>query len=138
MNPNATLIVGHRVVLDPAPRALVILPFEGEAHGERFRCLRARCARGKCALTLEKITPDGFKGAGARLAEALNGRWTGRDRGYLLAPSRAALWRALFVAGWDAGMDWRGSYGVSEAPKLEAPDGRTMTLKEAAAEIAAA
>lgn len=116
------------------------LPYEGEAHGVRFSCTPADYAAGKMTLCLQSLTDTGgFKGAAARLCDALNGRWSHRCHGYQLAPSRAVLWRALFVAGWDAGVDWRGGhYGTSEGPKLESPDGRKVTLKEATAEIAAA
>lgn len=109
--------------------------FEGAARGVKFRCHPGNYAKGKMSLWLEKEKPDGFKGAADRLAEALNAKWNGRS-GYVIAPSRATLWRKLFVAGWDADMDWRGSaYGTSEGPLLESPDGRRVTLQVAAKEF---
>ena len=109
----------------------------GEAHGVRFTCSPASYAEGKMTLRLECLTDTGgMKGAADRLAEALNGKWSNRCKGYHLAPSRALLWRALFVAGYDAELDCRGGhYSTKEAPKIEAPDGRKLSLKEAAAEV---
>lgn len=109
--------------------------YEGEAHGVRFTCHACNRPRGKMRLTLHQTKDHSFKRAAERLIDALNGQWA-RSSGYTLAPSRALLWRDLFVAGWDAGMDWRGCYGEKTPPLLEAPDGRQMTLKEAAEEIA--
>lgn len=117
--------------------ALVPLSYTGEAHGVRFTCAPARYAAGKMTLRLESLTDTGgFKGAAHRLCDALNGRWSHRCCGYHLTPSRAILWRALFVAGWDAEIDWRnaGPYGTREGPRLETPDGRSVTLSEAATE----
>ena len=119
---------------------LRLLSYDGEAHGVRFHCGPAPYATGKMSLQITKLVPDGgkgavdvYKGAADYLAEALNGRWTDRGKAYLLAPSRATLWRAAFLAGWDAEMDWRrGHYGRdAEAPMLITPDKKAVTLAEA-------
>lgn len=114
--------------------ALAALSYQGTAHGVTFTCQPCNRPRDKMAIQIVGASPDGFKGPAQRLLDALNARWRHRG-GYALAPSRATLWRKLFIAGWDAEMDWRGAYGHTEAPKLEAPDGRKMTLREAEREI---
>ena len=115
---------------------LAPLSYEGKAHGVSFTCHPAPYAKGKMQIQLSKdaAISDGFKGAADRLLDALNATWRHRG-GFALAPSRATLWRKLFVAGWDASTDWRGAWGISEPPQLHSPDGRAMTLKEAIAEV---
>ncbi len=113
--------------------------FSGEARGVVFHSVAASYAAGKVTLRLRTLKPDGLKGPAGRLAEALNGRWTNRCKGYHLVPSRAAAWKLLFEAGWDAEMDWRGvaTYGTREGPKFQSPDGRAVSLKEAITEVSA-
>lgn len=77
---------------------LALLPHSFEGAG--FRCTPAKCANAM-ALHLES-DGSGMKTRAMWLAEALNGRWTGRDKAYLLSPRRAALWRRLYLAGFDA------------------------------------
>jgi hypothetical protein len=49
----------------------------------------------------------GWKGRAARLAEAMNGRWSHRAGGYVLTSERRRqLFAALYAAGWDGG--WNG------------------------------
>ncbi len=109
--------------------------YSGHAHGVAFTCAPARYAKGKCSLHITADKSDGWKGPADRLLDALNANWNRRS-GYVIAPSRALLWRALFEAGWDAEMDWRhGHYATDKAPLLVAPDGRKIPLREAAKEM---
>lgn len=62
----------------------------------------ARYAKGKRVVQITPDKPDGFKGCGERLAQALGGKWTHRDHGYQLSPSRAELFKRLITDGWDA------------------------------------
>jgi hypothetical protein len=89
------------------------------------------------SIDLTRENSDGFKGVAHRLLDALNARWS-RQSGYVLSPTRATQWRALFVAGWDAEFDFRGAYGHRTPPMLESPDGRKVTLAEAVKEVGGA
>jgi hypothetical protein len=129
----------HPMTSHPDPR--ITASYEGEARGVRFACTPADYAQGKMAIRIEKVGgSDGYKGAADRLLDALNARYVGRGHAYIISPSRAALWRALFVGGWDAEMDWRGcgAYGTKDAPLLETPDRLKVTLAEAQRLIKAA
>jgi hypothetical protein len=109
--------------------------FEGHHNGVKFVCRPASYAKGKMQLQYEKDDKsDILKGPSGRLLDALNARYSHRS-GYILAPSRAVQWRDLFVAGWDAEIDWRGCYGSKKSPLFESPDGRKMPLKDALAEL---
>lgn len=66
-----------------------------------FTVAKARYAKGMMAVS----TPSngtGFKTRAMRLACALKGRWSGRERCYIMSPSKAAKMRELFDAGRDA------------------------------------
>lgn len=41
---------------------------------------------------------SGYKTRAMRLCSALNGRWSGRERAYIMSPAKAAKLRALFDA----------------------------------------
>jgi len=45
---------------------------------------------------------DGFKTRAARLAEALKGRYTNRERGYIMSEAKAEKLMRLYLDGWDA------------------------------------
>lgn len=115
---------------------LAHLSYSGTARGVTFQCSPAR-AKGKMSIDLTRENSDGFKGVAHRLLDALNARWS-RQSGYVLSPTRATQWRALFVAGWDAEFDFRGAYGHRTPPMLESPDGRKVTLAEAVKEVGGA
>ena len=108
--------------------------YVGTHAGVDYRIGPARYANGKASIQLTKAKSDGFKGPAERLLDALNARWS-RRCGYIIAPSRATQWRALFLAGWDAGIDWRGSCGCTTPPLFESPSGENMTLAQALARI---
>ena len=61
----------------------------------------ARYAKGMKAVTYEK-SGDGFKPKAARLAEALGGKWSNRERAYIMSPSNAERLLRLYNDGWDA------------------------------------
>jgi hypothetical protein len=62
----------------------------------------ARYARGQVLIT---CTPDGsgWKTRAMRLAgDGLRGRFSGREHGYIVSPSKAAKFERLYALGWDA------------------------------------
>lgn len=61
---------------------------------------RARYAKGMMLVRCPSV--DGFKSRASYLASALRGRWTNRERGYVMSPSKAARLVQLYEAGWDA------------------------------------
>lgn len=61
----------------------------------------ARYAKGKMAVRCP--SKDGWKSRAARLAGAIaRGRYTGRERAYIMSPTAAAKFERLFLEGWDA------------------------------------
>lgn len=58
----------------------------------------ARYAKGMMAVSCP--SPDGFKTRAARLAEYLKGRYTHRERAYILSPTKARKLLDLFQAGY--------------------------------------
>jgi hypothetical protein len=65
-----------------------------------FTVARARYAKGMMAVSCP--SNDGWKTRAARLAEHLKGRWTGREKAYILSPRKAQRLQELFDAGRDA------------------------------------
>lgn len=60
----------------------------------------ARYAKG---MMLAKCpSQNGWKSRAARLAEYLRGRYTNRERGYILSPRKAQRLAELYAAGYDA------------------------------------
>ena len=106
-------------------------PLSGVRRGEAFTVEPARYSVGKVVVAVKKVDGGGFKGAGARLAEALGGKWAGRDHGYQLAPQRAVDWCDLHAAGADA------RYRFFEADEskdiFELRDNKNLTLSQARA-----
>lgn len=45
---------------------------------------------------------DGFATRAVRLARALRGRWSGRERGFIMSSAKAARLQHLHASGWDA------------------------------------
>jgi hypothetical protein len=74
----------------------------GSRDGESFTISPARYSKGRFIIRITMDNPDGFKGRGARLAEALGGRWVGRECGYNVSQSAAFNFALLFGAGFDA------------------------------------
>lgn len=60
----------------------------------------ARYARDQKAVRCESI--DGFKTRAARLCEHLNGRYSGREKAYIMSPRKAERLMVLYAAGRDA------------------------------------
>jgi alkylated DNA nucleotide flippase Atl1 len=60
----------------------------------------ARYAKGKLAVTAPGV--GGFKSDAALLAEALGGRWSNRERAYIMSPAAYRRLVALMAAGWSA------------------------------------
>lgn len=61
---------------------------------------KARYAQKSVAVSCS--SKDGLKTRAARITEACGGRWSGREKAYILPESRAVTVQALFDAGWDA------------------------------------
>lgn len=91
----------------PLPRAkgaqLVFAPIHGQgprpSDGD-FHIHPARYAKGKALI--QTPSPDGWKTRAARLAEAVGGRWTNREGGYIVSPAQAERFQRLFAEGRDA------------------------------------
>jgi hypothetical protein len=64
----------------------------------------ARYAKGKFAVRAND--GSGYKCRAAHLAEALGGRWTHRDGGYLLSQSAASDFEAMINSGWHGRASW--------------------------------
>lgn len=46
---------------------------------------------------------DGYKTRAARLiGDGLNGRWSGREGGYVVSPTKVTKFERLYAEGWDA------------------------------------
>lgn len=53
-------------------------------------------------LLVRSPSGDGWKTHASRLCEAFGGRYTGRERGYIMTPAAVRKVRAAFEAGYDA------------------------------------
>lgn len=107
---------------------LIDLTYEGYHDGVTYSCRPARHGKG-VVLNLKRDQSDGWKDRAQWLAEALNGRWArGHQPGWRMSPSRAAQWKALFLAGWDAFVPMYKS--ASHPPTFRLGDGPKLTLKE--------
>lgn len=56
----------------------------------------------KGAFVVRCPSQDGYKTRAARLAVALKGRWTHRNRGYTMSHAKAIKFERLYFQGWDA------------------------------------
>jgi hypothetical protein len=61
----------------------------------------ARYAKGQVAVRIEPA-PDGFKTRAHRLADAIGGRRSGREKAHIMSPAKAARLQSLYASGWDA------------------------------------
>jgi hypothetical protein len=46
----------------------------------------------------------GYKTRAGRLAEALKGRYSNRERAYIMSATKAAKFERLYAEGWDVGL----------------------------------
>jgi hypothetical protein len=77
---------------------------------EAFTIQPARYAKKMMAVSCP--SEGGYKSRAARLAHSMaRGRYTHRERAYLMSQSRARDFEKLYALGWDAGYD-----GTLEAP----------------------
>jgi len=60
----------------------------------------ARYAKNKMLVRAPSAT--GYKTRAARLADALKGKWTNRERGYIMSKTKAEKLKKLYTDGWDA------------------------------------
>lgn len=56
---------------------------------------------GKPQLAVRCPSDDMFKSRAARIMGALNARYSGRERAYIVSPAKAAKFERLFAEGWD-------------------------------------
>lgn len=56
----------------------------------------------KNMMLVKAPSSTGFKSRGDRLAGALGGKWTNRERGYVMSKAKAEKLRKLYADGWDA------------------------------------
>jgi hypothetical protein len=61
---------------------------------------QARYAKGQHLV--RPVNSDGTKGRAERLLCALNCRWTNRERGFVVSPSKLKRFEQFFADGWDA------------------------------------
>lgn len=108
--------------------------YSGTLGSTMYDCAPARYGKG-CVLRLDRVKTDAndiWKDRAAYLAEALGGRWArGHQQGYRIAPTRAAQWRTLFLAGWDAYVPLRFGREPRVPATFRLNDGPKLTLKEA-------
>lgn len=102
---------------NPPRRAAAVL----EVSTPHYLIARARYAKGKCAIS-NLSDGSGMKTRAARLAAALGGRYTHRERAYIVSPSQAQLFHKLHQEGWDA------SYF---GDVLHSPSGEDVSVREA-------
>lgn len=69
-------------------------------NGESISTSRARYAK-KC-VAVRCPSSNGCKTRAARLAEALKGRWSNRERAYIMSEPKERRLRELYAEGWDA------------------------------------
>ena len=66
-----------------------------------FTITKARYAKGMIAVRTPSL--DGYKTRAGRLADSLSsGRWSGREKAYIMAAAKEAKFLRLFAEGWDA------------------------------------
>lgn len=65
-----------------------------------FNVAKARYAKGCMAVSCP--SDDGYKTRAARLAEYLRGRYSGRERAYIMSPRKAERLAELYAQGRDA------------------------------------
>jgi hypothetical protein len=66
-----------------------------------YRIYPARYSKGNVAI--QTPSGDGYKTRAARLiGDHLRGRWSGRERAYIVSQAKARKFEALFAAGKDA------------------------------------
>ena len=90
-------ITGKR--LDPQTGELKEAVPEHQKNGE-WRVEAARYAKGKVAIHV--TSPGDFKSGAANLAEALGGKWTSREKAYLLPKTKEDRFTSMVVGGWNA------------------------------------
>lgn len=66
-----------------------------------YRIEPARYAKGQVAVT-PLDNHDGLKGRSARLCCFVRGRWSNRERAYIMSPTKAAEFESLYANGSDA------------------------------------
>jgi len=66
-----------------------------------FTISRARYAKSQMAVKCES-DGSGYKTRAMRLCSALNGRWSNREKAYIMSASKAAKFQELFNNGRDA------------------------------------
>lgn len=77
----------------------------------------------KNSIAVRCPSDNGFKSRPARVVEALHGRWSNREKAYILAASKEARLRQLIDGGWDGRLDFTGD-GYKTRMVLEAPERR--------------
>lgn len=83
---------------------------------ETFTITKARYAKDSIAVRCR--SQGMFKTREMRLCDGLRGRWSNREKAYILPASKEARLRQLIADGWDARMRFT---GVRHTWELEAP-----------------
>ena len=56
----------------------------------------------KNMMLIQVPSEGGWKNRGQRLAEAVGGRWTHRERGFIMSKTKAKRFMRFYEEGWDA------------------------------------
>jgi hypothetical protein len=109
------------------PRGTSRLQFEPvvyvDERGRRNVFFPASYAKGRVLFRVERgpSVPGEmrWKGRGERLVEAVGGRYTGRENGYVISPAAAEKLLRYLKDGWDAGYMGGKPHPPKEAPQEE-------------------
>lgn len=77
-----------------------MIPATGEIDGTVWTVGAARYAKDQAKV--RHASRSGLKSRGDRIAEALGGRFSGRESAYIMSRTKAERWVELLQAGWDA------------------------------------
>lgn len=79
--------------------------------GPGYRISQARYAKGQVIVRLDR-DETGMKNRQGRLAEALRGRWTGREGGYIMSAAKARKFERYVAEGKDASLKFDSLYST--------------------------
>jgi hypothetical protein len=92
---------------------------------------KARYAKNSMALRAHD-GQEGLKGRCARLAEALNGKWSNREKAYIMSESKARRFESLYAAGTDARLSFNSGCLHSAQYELDCPEKKAARALELA------
>ena len=93
---------------------MIFTETEREALASKAEYSIQPAAYAKGQLLIKAPSTTGLKSRAARLLGGLKGRWTNRERGYVVSPAKAKKFEKLFRDGWDADI-----FGTLEPPTTD-------------------